>query len=160
MCRQRKIYTIVGHEADRVRAAVASTGVGFILQPEQQGTGHALQMVKAHFAVTGEDLPENLLVLSGDVPLIRAETIEAICRMHREERAAMTILTAVPEDPTGYGRVVRKAAGGPEVNGDRRAEGADRRTAECTRDQFGNLLFRDGQVVCAAGRALDQQCAW
>ncbi len=109
------IYTIIGHEAERVQAAVASTGVKFIPQPEQRGTGHALQMVKAYFALGNEAVPENLLVLSGDVPLIRPETIEAICNLHLQEHAAMTILTAVPPDPTGYGRVLRKHADGVEV---------------------------------------------
>jgi bifunctional UDP-N-acetylglucosamine pyrophosphorylase/glucosamine-1-phosphate N-acetyltransferase len=85
------------------------------MQAEQRGTGHALQMVKAYFALGGEAVPENLLVLSGDVPLIRPETIKAICTLHLEEHAAMTILTAVPPDPTGYGRVLRKQAGGVEV---------------------------------------------
>jgi bifunctional UDP-N-acetylglucosamine pyrophosphorylase/glucosamine-1-phosphate N-acetyltransferase len=110
-----RIYAIVGHEADRVRTAVEHTGVRFVLQPEQRGTGHALQMVKAYFALGGDAIPENLLVLSGDVPLIRPETIEAICAMHLREHAAMTILTAVPPDPTGYGRVLRRSAGGVEV---------------------------------------------
>jgi bifunctional UDP-N-acetylglucosamine pyrophosphorylase/glucosamine-1-phosphate N-acetyltransferase len=110
-----RIYTIVGHEADRVKAAVEATGVQFVLQPEQRGTGHALQMVKAHFALGGHPLPEHLLVLSGDVPLIRPDTIKAICAIHLREDAAMTILTAVPPDPTGYGRVLRKAPGSPEV---------------------------------------------
>jgi bifunctional UDP-N-acetylglucosamine pyrophosphorylase/glucosamine-1-phosphate N-acetyltransferase len=110
-----RIYTIVGHEADRVKAAVEATGVKFVLQPEQRGTGHALQMVKAWFALGGDPIPENLLVLSGDVPLIRPETIESICALHLSEDAAMTILTAVPPDPTGYGRVLRKTPGGVEV---------------------------------------------
>ena len=105
------IYCIVGHEADRVKAAVAPTGVKFVMQEEQRGTGHALQMVKAYFTLTGEKLPKNMLVLSGDVPLIRPETIRAICEMHLAESAAMTILTAVPEDPTGYGRVLRSGSG-------------------------------------------------
>jgi bifunctional UDP-N-acetylglucosamine pyrophosphorylase / glucosamine-1-phosphate N-acetyltransferase len=109
------IYCIIGHEADRVRAAVAPTGVRFVLQEQQRGTGHALQMVKAYFALSGDSLPEHLLVLSGDVPLIRPETIAAIRDIHLAERAAMTILTAVPTDPTGYGRVLRATANGPEV---------------------------------------------
>jgi bifunctional UDP-N-acetylglucosamine pyrophosphorylase / glucosamine-1-phosphate N-acetyltransferase len=112
-----RIWCIVGHEADRVRAAVSATGVGFVLQAEQRGTGHALQMVKAEFALSGAKLPENLLVLSGDVPLIRPETLEGLCVFHLRERAAMTILTAVPDDPTGYGRVVRRDEGGAEVVG-------------------------------------------
>ena len=109
-----QIYCIVGHEAERVQAAVAATGVRFIPQPEQRGTGHALQMVKAFFALGGAPVPEHLLVLSGDVPLIRTETLEAIRRVHLAEAAAMTILTAVPDDPTGYGRVIR-SGNGPEV---------------------------------------------
>jgi bifunctional UDP-N-acetylglucosamine pyrophosphorylase / glucosamine-1-phosphate N-acetyltransferase len=109
------IYCIVGHEADRVKAAVAPSGVKFVMQEEQRGTGHALQMVKAYFALTGEAVPKHLLVLSGDVPLIRPETIAAICDLHLAEKAAMTILTAVPQDPTGYGRVLRVAEGAPEV---------------------------------------------
>ena len=109
------IYCIIGHEADRVRAAVAPTGVRFVLQEQQRGTGHALQMVKAYFALSGDPLPEHLLVLSGDVPLIRPETIAAIRDIHLAERAAMTILTAVPADPTGYGRVLRATPDGPEV---------------------------------------------
>jgi bifunctional UDP-N-acetylglucosamine pyrophosphorylase / glucosamine-1-phosphate N-acetyltransferase len=110
-----QIYCIIGHESERVRNAVAATGVKFVLQAEQRGTGHALQMVKAHFALSGEPVPENLLVLSGDVPCIRPETIRAICDLHLAERAAMTILTAIPPDPTGYGRVLRAPGGGSEV---------------------------------------------
>ena len=109
------IYCIIGHEADRVRAAVDSTGVQFVLQPEQRGTGHALQMLKAFFALSGAPLPESLLVLSGDVPLIRPETIDSIYEIHLREQAAMTILTAVPSNPTGYGRVLRAVPGQPEV---------------------------------------------
>ncbi len=109
------IYCIVGHEAERVQAAVQSTGVRFVLQAEQRGTGHALQMVKAFFALGDAPAPANLLVLSGDVPLIRPETIRAVCEAHLRERAAMTILTAVPPNPTGYGRVMRLREGGAEV---------------------------------------------
>ncbi len=111
-----QIYCIVGHEAERVKAAVEQTGVQFVLQPEQRGTGHALQMVKAHFAASGSVVPENLLVLSGDVPLIRPETIEQVCKAHLSEGAAMTILTAVPPDPTGYGRVLRTKPGAVTVS--------------------------------------------
>ena len=111
----KQIYCIIGHEADRVRAAVESTGVGFVLQAEQRGTGHALQMVKAHFALSGETVPKHLLVLSGDVPLIKPETIAEICEFHLREKAAMTILTAIPDDPTGYGRVLRVGEGAAEV---------------------------------------------
>jgi bifunctional UDP-N-acetylglucosamine pyrophosphorylase / glucosamine-1-phosphate N-acetyltransferase len=110
-----QIYCIIGHESERVKAAVAATGVQFVLQPEQRGTGHAMQMLKADFELSGASLPEHLLVLSGDVPLIRPETIAAVRDTHLREHAAMTILTAVPDNPTGYGRVLRATAEGPEV---------------------------------------------
>jgi len=111
----RDIFCIIGHEADRVRAAVASTGVEFVLQAEQRGTGHALQVLKAAFDLSGKQIPKHLLVLSGDVPLIRSETLSALTQFHLSQRAAMTILTAVPDDPTGYGRVLRVTPGSPEV---------------------------------------------
>jgi bifunctional UDP-N-acetylglucosamine pyrophosphorylase/glucosamine-1-phosphate N-acetyltransferase len=110
-----KIYCVIGHEAGRVQAAVEHTGVGFVMQAEQRGTGHALQMVKAWFAVNGGDVPENLMVLSGDVPLIRAETLKKLAVVHAQEKAAMTILTAVPENAFGYGRVLRAKEGSSEV---------------------------------------------
>lgn len=111
----KDIYCIIGHEADRVKAAVEHTGVGFVMQAEQLGTGHAMQMVKAAFAVGGVAAPKNLLVLSGDVPLIRPETLEMLTSFHAEQKAAMTILTAEPENPFGYGRVMRRSAGEPDV---------------------------------------------
>jgi bifunctional UDP-N-acetylglucosamine pyrophosphorylase/glucosamine-1-phosphate N-acetyltransferase len=109
------IYCIIGHESDRVKSAVEHTGVKFVLQSEQRGTGHAMQMLKADFELSGAPLPRHLLVLSGDVPLIRPETIAAVRDLHLAEHAAMTILTAVPPDPNGYGRVLRTQPGKPEV---------------------------------------------
>ena len=82
----------------------------FIEQAEQRGTGHAIQCARE--AIAGY---ENILVLSGDVPLIRAETLQQLMTLHLAEGAAMTILTAVPEDPTGYGRIIRHASDQPEV---------------------------------------------
>src|SRR5579875_57049 len=110
-----RIFCIIGHEADRVRSAAESTGIRFVLQAEQRGTGHALQQIKAYFAASGLMPPEHLLVLSGDVPLIRPETLARMRDLHLAEHAAMTILTAVPPNPTGYGRVLRKAPDSPEV---------------------------------------------
>jgi len=86
-----------------------------VLQAEQRGTGHALQVLKAAFDLSGKQIPKHLLVLSGDVPLIRSETLSALTQFHLSQRAAMTILTAVPGDPTGYGRVLRVTPNSPEV---------------------------------------------
>jgi bifunctional UDP-N-acetylglucosamine pyrophosphorylase / glucosamine-1-phosphate N-acetyltransferase len=107
----QQIFTIVGHEAEQVRNAVAECGTQFVEQTEQRGTGHAIQSALRSIA----DF-ENVLVLSGDVPLIRTETIEQLWRFHQKEDAAMTILTAAPENPNGYGRVVRRRAGSAEVD--------------------------------------------
>jgi bifunctional UDP-N-acetylglucosamine pyrophosphorylase/glucosamine-1-phosphate N-acetyltransferase len=112
-----RIYCIVGHEAEKVRSAVEHTGVHFVHQPDQRGTGHALQMLQQHLRLTGTTPPENLLVLSGDVPLIKPETLQSLCDFHLRKSAAMTILTAVPPNPTGYGRVNRLDAGSAEVSG-------------------------------------------
>ncbi|MGA7859167.1 MAG: bifunctional UDP-N-acetylglucosamine diphosphorylase/glucosamine-1-phosphate N-acetyltransferase GlmU [Terracidiphilus sp.] len=105
-----RIYVVVGYQAEGVRQAVAASGVQFVEQAEQRGTGHAIQCARE--AIAGH---ENVLVLSGDVPLIRPETIEQLWRFHQKEGAAMTILSAAPQDPTGYGRVMRKAPGAAEV---------------------------------------------
>ena len=111
------IVVVVGHQAEQVQAAAAPSGVKFVLQHRQLGTGHALQCVRDWYASSGITPPENLLVLSGDVPLIRAATIAAVRDMHLREHAAMTILTAIPPDPTGYGRVLRNQDGSGEVAG-------------------------------------------
>ena len=110
LAERKDIYAIVGHEADRVREAAADTGIQFIEQKEQRGTGHAIQCARE--AIAGYD---HILVLSGDVPLIRAETLESLISLHLSEGSAMTILTAAPEDPTGYGRIIRRAPDVPDV---------------------------------------------
>ena len=109
------IVCIIGHAAERVRAAVEATGVEFVVQAEQRGTGHAIQVLKAELQMSGRPIPKHLLVLSGDVPLIRPETLRALAEFHLAQGAAMTILTAVPPDPTGYGRVIRRDAAHPDV---------------------------------------------
>lgn len=105
------VTVIIGHEAERVRAAVDHLGVKFALQTEQRGTGHAIMSAREQLA--GFD---HILVLSGDAPLIRPLTIERLREFHLAQAAAMTILTTVPPDPTGYGRVIRKSAGSAEVS--------------------------------------------
>jgi bifunctional UDP-N-acetylglucosamine pyrophosphorylase/glucosamine-1-phosphate N-acetyltransferase len=104
------IFAVIGHQAERVKKAVEATGVRFVEQTEQLGTGHAIQCCRE--AIAGY---ENILVLSGDVPLIRPETIEWVWQFHQSEQAAMTILTAAPADPTGYGRILRRSPNSPEV---------------------------------------------
>jgi bifunctional UDP-N-acetylglucosamine pyrophosphorylase / glucosamine-1-phosphate N-acetyltransferase len=106
----KDVYAIVGHEADRVREALSHTGVGFVLQKEQRGTGHALMMARE--ALIDYD---HVLVLSGDAPLIQAETIEKLRDFHIAKRAAMSLLTARLDVPAAYGRIIRKSPKGDEV---------------------------------------------
>ena len=104
------VYAIIGHEAERVREAVGHTGIKFVLQAEQRGTGHALMVAR-------EDLKnyDCILVLSGDAPMITPETITKLRDFHLSHRAAMTLLTALLENPFGYGRVFRKSPKSDDV---------------------------------------------
>jgi bifunctional UDP-N-acetylglucosamine pyrophosphorylase / glucosamine-1-phosphate N-acetyltransferase len=104
------VYAIIGHEADLVRKAVSDTGTNFVMQEPQRGTGHALMC--ARDCLTNYD---HVLVLSGDAPLISPQTIKNIRDFHLGKRAAMTILSARLNDPTGYGRIIRKAPASDDV---------------------------------------------
>lgn len=109
----RHIYVVVGHQAEEVEAAVRQEldgDVRFIFQAEQRGTGDAVMAARAEL----EGADSTLLVLSGDVPLVRPETLGALIHQHRTHRghgATCTLLAVRLEDPTGYGRIVRDADG-------------------------------------------------
>jgi len=100
----RETVVVVGHQAEQVAVVVQPLGALTVVQQPQNGTGHAMQIAKralgrAKFAV----------VLPGDAPLVRTETLKALAAAHRSGNAAATILSAVLADPSGYGRVVRKS---------------------------------------------------
>jgi len=93
---------VVGYRADTVQAALRSRpNLEFVEQTEQLGTGHAVQQLLPYL----KDFQEDLLVLNGDVPLLRPQTLERLLRTHRENGNAATILTARLPNPKGYGRV-------------------------------------------------------
>ena len=98
----KEILVVVGHQADEVKASL--TGVSFVEQREQLGTGHALMCARE--ALGG--FKGDILVLPGDVPLIRTETIQEFVRFHREGQFQASVLTADVVDPRGYGRIVRR----------------------------------------------------
>src|SRR5208282_5517166 len=93
------VFAIIGHEAGRVRSALAHTGVNFVLQAEQRGTGHALMVAQP--ALSAYD---HVIVLSGDAPLITPQTIARLLNFHLDQQAALTLLSADLDHPTGYGR--------------------------------------------------------
>jgi len=100
-----RIFVVVGHQADEVRASVATAGVGFIEQKEQLGTGHALMVGRDRLA----PLNGNLVITYGDGPLLRAATLQRLIDTKEQSGAAGVLLSAVMEDPTGYGRVLRES---------------------------------------------------
>jgi bifunctional UDP-N-acetylglucosamine pyrophosphorylase/glucosamine-1-phosphate N-acetyltransferase len=102
--RPRSTTIVVGHQAERVKAALAGhPGLTFVVQEPQLGTAHALLTAEPALAgATG-----TLILLSGDVPLLTGETLQRLASRHDEARAAATVVTAVVSNPHGYGRIVR-----------------------------------------------------
>ena len=99
---------IVGHGAERVQQSLDRVeGLEYVLQQPQNGTGHAVQQLLSPLA----DFDGELLVLNGDVPLLRSQTLEALLEQHRRSGADVTLLSARLSDPSGYGRVVADAEG-------------------------------------------------
>src|SRR6186713_1467190 len=103
------VTVVVGHQAEAVEAAFAARGLGFVRQDPPKGTGHAVQTARASFAAHPD---RTLLVVNGDLPLLRTETLAALIAAHRKGRAAATLLTVDLEDPGAYGRILRDATGG------------------------------------------------
>jgi bifunctional UDP-N-acetylglucosamine pyrophosphorylase/glucosamine-1-phosphate N-acetyltransferase len=105
--RPGRVVIVVGHQADRVRVEVGSRRAVFVLQREQRGTGHAV--LRAARAIGDPRGP--LLILNGDLPAIRPETLRRLIGHHARTRAALTVLTTEVDEPHGYGRIVRDSRG-------------------------------------------------
>jgi bifunctional UDP-N-acetylglucosamine pyrophosphorylase/glucosamine-1-phosphate N-acetyltransferase len=155
-----RIVVVVGHEAERVTKTVqeqlaTDIPVEFVEQRLQRGTGDA-----ASVGLTGSgfdlDAEDDVLVLTGDTPLLRAETLAVLATEHRLVDAAATILTADLDEPTGYGRIVRDARGGV----DRIVEQADATDAELEITEVNSSIycFRRG-LLAPALRRLDPENA-
>ncbi len=102
-----RIVAVVGHQADRVRETLAAPDLTFALQAEQRGTGHAVAVTRDAL----DDFSGTALILCGDVPLLRPETLAHLADRHRASGDRVTVLSMAPADPTGYGRLVRDADG-------------------------------------------------
>ncbi|HXE75265.1 MAG TPA: bifunctional UDP-N-acetylglucosamine diphosphorylase/glucosamine-1-phosphate N-acetyltransferase GlmU [Candidatus Xenobia bacterium] len=120
---RRNTWVVIGHQAETVRGLVEPLGGRTVLQRPQLGTGHAVaQALRA--------LPravKRLLVLPGDAPLVTADTLRALLRVHEETASAATILSADLDDPTGYGRIVRAGSGEVEAIVEQSALGPEHR---------------------------------
>jgi bifunctional UDP-N-acetylglucosamine pyrophosphorylase/glucosamine-1-phosphate N-acetyltransferase len=122
-----RTLVVVGHQRERIEEALRAPGVEFVLQEEPLGTGHALLQCRPLL----EDFDGDLLVTAGDTPLLREATLRRLLDHHRRTGAAATVLTAVVEDPTGYGRILRTAGGGfAGIVEERDASPETRRVAE------------------------------
>ncbi|MBN2396978.1 MAG: NTP transferase domain-containing protein [Deltaproteobacteria bacterium] len=102
-----KTVVVVGHQASMVKEAMTGQGLIYALQEEQLGSAHAV--LQAAGALDG--LPGDVLILCGDVPLLRPVTIESLLASHRDHGGVITVMTAVLDDPGSYGRVVKNEAG-------------------------------------------------
>ncbi len=97
---------VVGYDRERVQQ-ILGDGIDYVHQAEQLGTGHAV--MQAAPLLAGRTGPT--IVISGDTPLLRVETMQKLIQMHAENSAAATLLTVMAEDPTGYGRIIRRPDG-------------------------------------------------
>ena len=103
----RSIVAVVGHQAEQVSALLEPLGVRTVLQEPQRGTGHALLVARR--ALAGR--ARFAIVLPGDAPLVRVETLASLAQAHRQGNAAATILSAEVVQPAGYGRILRRPDG-------------------------------------------------
>ncbi len=102
--RAKKVIAVVGHQAEKVVELLEPFEVDAVLQHPQNGTGHAMLVAKRAIGTA-----KYVVVLPGDAPLVRTETLRSLIHKHKRGNAAATILTAVLADPSGYGRILRKA---------------------------------------------------
>jgi bifunctional UDP-N-acetylglucosamine pyrophosphorylase/glucosamine-1-phosphate N-acetyltransferase len=131
-----RVICVLGHQADAVQTAVYNRfGAGSIevaIQAEQRGTGHAIQ--RAAPALAG--FTGTLLVVCGDTPLLRGETLHALLERHARSGAAVTILSTRVPDPSGYGRIVREANGRVRI-----VEERDATAEEKTIDEINSAIY-------------------
>ena len=152
-----RLVAVLGHGRDVVTEFLATTDdlppVVTAIQDQQKGTGHACACA---LEVTG-DLTGTVLVTYGDVPLLRTETLGALAAEHDSGGNAVTVLTAVVQDPTGYGRILRDDSG--ELIGIVEQKDADHRDREIREINSGVYAF-DGAVLSdALGRLSDANAA-
>lgn len=101
------VVLIVGYQHERVEREFEGSSVRFAVQEPQLGTAHAIMCALPQL----EDVQGSVLILSGDVPLIKIETLNRLWSYHRQKDATATVLTARTNDPFGYGRIMRQSSG-------------------------------------------------
>lgn len=143
----RRTAVVVGHRADLVRHELGGCDrCVFVEQREQLGTGHAVR--QAEMLYRGVDA--DVLVLCGDGPLIQTQTLGKLLETHRRQRASATLATAVLDNPSGYGRIIRDAAGSfQRIVEEKEATESERAIREINPSYY---CFRSGDLFTALGR--------
>lgn len=100
----KKTIAVIGHQAQKVEEVCKPFAINTVLQKPQHGTGHAILVARRTIGNV-----KFVIVLPGDAPLVRTQTLRALLAKHKGGNAAATILTAVLADPSGYGRIIRKS---------------------------------------------------
>ena len=125
------VVAVVGHQSDQVKAAIGAefpeSPIRYAIQAEQKGTGHAVRC--AEDALRGYQGP--VLILYGDVPLLREDTLKALIRAYEEGGAPLAMVSTILDNPTGYGRVVRQAGGVVRIVEHKDASSDERAIKEC-----------------------------
>jgi UDP-N-acetylglucosamine diphosphorylase/glucosamine-1-phosphate N-acetyltransferase len=126
-----RLVVVVGHREEMVRAALKDRDVHFVTQSPQLGTGHAVQMAWKEVEQGAAKGAETVLVLAGDMPLVRTMTLRRLLERHVADMSGVTFLSGELDDPTGYGRVVRDRRGDfVKIVEEKDATGAERKIAE------------------------------
>ncbi len=105
--RAEKTIVVVGHQADKIKETFKDTSLHFVLQEKQLGTGHAVLQALPFL----ESFNGTVLILCGDVPLVKTETVRSFVGTFWRNESNLSVLTAVVENPSGYGRIVRGPTG-------------------------------------------------
>ena len=98
-----KIVVVIGHQADEIKKTMNDDTLLYVYQKEQRGTAHAVMQTEPVL----KDFDGTIFILCGDVPLLQISTLQRLLEFHRESASDITVLTTIPEDPHGYGRIIK-----------------------------------------------------
>lgn len=144
-----RVVVVVGHMEELVRKALQGRDVHFVTQSPQLGTGHAVQIALPEVEKGADPARETILVLAGDMPLVRTMTLRKLVERHLVDRNPITFLSGELDDPAGYGRVVRDRRGDfVKIVEEKDATPAERKIAEVN---SGVYTFRRDPLVQALG---------
>lgn len=145
----QNVYVVVGYQKDDVMEEFKSDEVSFVDQKEQLGTAHAVLAAKS---VLKKDLNKDILIINGDLPLVRPETLKPLLTLHRKERNSLTFLSADLENPKGFGRVIR-SVGKIRVIEEKDASPSERKIKEVN---TGVYLFKIKDLLSALPKVSNQ----